>query len=316
MTQLIAIFLDGYRDLSARKLFWITLILSGVVMAGFGLLGVKNGELFFLWFHVDVPIAQYFYDSVFAYVVMGVWLTWVAVGLALISTAGIFPDLLQSGTIDVYLARPISRLRFFLLKYASGLLFVAIQVGIFSVISFAVLGFRGHQWRPSLFLAIPVVLCFFSYLYCVCVLLGVWMRSTIAALLLTILFWGFCSILYQANAGVLMFRQQSERTASFSGRADDLAEARHWAMADRVLLATQTVLPKVKPTINLLDRWMFPEESFARMSGNEENQLRGADFMNELHRRDGTAVTAIGSSLIFEVVVLAIAGWMFCRRDY
>jgi ABC-type transport system involved in multi-copper enzyme maturation permease subunit len=316
MTQLIAIFLDGYRDLAARKLFWITLILSGVVMAGFGLLGINNGELYFLWFHIDVPIAQYFYDSIFAYVVMGVWLTWVAIGLALISTAGIFPDLLVSGTIDLYLARPIGRLRFFLIKYASGLLFVALQVGVFSLASFVVLGIRGHQWRPSLFLAIPVVLCFFSYIYCVCVVLGVWTRSTIAALLLTILFWGFCSLLYQANAGVLMFRNQTELTASFSGRAEDLAEARHWATADRALQATQTVFPKIKPTINLLDRWMFPETTFSRMSGNEQDPHRDADFINELHRRDGTAVSAIGSSLIFEAVVLAVAAWIFCRRDY
>ena len=31
MTQTMAIFLDAYRELNSRKLFWITLILSGVV---------------------------------------------------------------------------------------------------------------------------------------------------------------------------------------------------------------------------------------------------------------------------------------------
>ena len=34
--------------------------------------------------------------------------------------------------------------------------------------------------------AVPLVVCFFSYLFSVCVLLGVWTRSTVAAILLTI----------------------------------------------------------------------------------------------------------------------------------
>ena len=46
-----------------------------------------------------------------------------------------------------------------------------------------------HEWRPSLFLASPYVALLFSYVYAVCVLLGIWTRSTIAALMLAILFY-------------------------------------------------------------------------------------------------------------------------------
>jgi hypothetical protein len=187
---------------------------------------------------------------------------------------------------------------------------------VFSLASFVVLGIRGHQWLPRLFLAVPVVLCFFSYINCVCVLLGVWTRSTIAALLLTLLFWGTCAIMYDANTGLLMMKMETERRARQSSRPEDQAQAQHWATADRLLLATQAVLPKVKPTINLLDRWMFPEDTFSRLSANDADPGRGADFVAELHRRDGTAVSAIGSSLIFEAVVLGVAAWIFCRRDY
>ena len=45
------------------------------------------------------------------------------------------------------------------------------------------------MWEPRLFLAIPIVLCLFSYLYAISVLLGVITRSTIATLLLTVLLW-------------------------------------------------------------------------------------------------------------------------------
>ena len=39
---------------------------------------------------------------------------------------------------------------------------------------------------------IPLVVCSYSYLFCVCVLVGVMTRSTIAAILLTLLFWFIC----------------------------------------------------------------------------------------------------------------------------
>ena len=51
------------------------------------------------------------------------------------------------------------------------------------------IGLRGGAWEPGLFLAVPLVVCFFSYLFSVCVFLGVVTRSTLAALLVTLLFW-------------------------------------------------------------------------------------------------------------------------------
>src|SRR5580692_11650279 len=97
-----------------------------------------------------------------------------------------FPDLLTGGSIDLYLSKPISRLRLFLTKYFTGLLFVGFQVGAFSAASFLVLAIRGQVWIWGVFLAIPIVLVFYSYLYCVCVLIGVLTRSTLTAILLTI----------------------------------------------------------------------------------------------------------------------------------
>lgn len=63
------------------------------------------------------------------------------------------------------------------------------QVTLFSAACFLIIGLRGGAWEPSLFVAVPVVVCFFSYMFCVCVLLGLVTRSTLAALLLTLLFW-------------------------------------------------------------------------------------------------------------------------------
>lgn len=195
MNQTLAIFLDAYRELNARKLFWVVLILSGVVVLAF--LGLSVGDQGIQLFGMQVgrpfPISPddrpLIYKTLFFELGVQWWLTWIATILALISTAGIFPELLTGGSIDLFLSKPIGRVRLFLTKYVAGLAFVFLQVFVFSAASFLVLGIRGGVWVPGVFLAVPVVVCFFSYVYSVCVLLGVITRSTLMALLLAGIFW-------------------------------------------------------------------------------------------------------------------------------
>ena len=42
LTQTIALFYDAYRELNSKKLFWITLLLSGVFVAVLGMLGINK----------------------------------------------------------------------------------------------------------------------------------------------------------------------------------------------------------------------------------------------------------------------------------
>jgi ABC-type transport system involved in multi-copper enzyme maturation permease subunit len=215
MTQTLALLLDAYRELNSKKLFWITLGLSGLVVAVFAGIGVsKNGMTVFFW---TIPIPgintttlppETFYKLAFVQFGIGFWLAWIATILALVSTAPIFPDFLAGGAIELVLSKPIGRLRLFLTKYGAGLLFVMLQVAVFALACFLVIGLRGGVWDWRIFLAIPIVLCFFSYLFGVCVLLGMVTRSTIASLLGTLLFWFFLFMLNSAEMVTLTFRER------------------------------------------------------------------------------------------------------------
>ncbi len=213
MTQTWAIFLEAYRNLNSKKLFWLVLILSALVVMAFACLGINENGLKIAFWQIDnnvlntkqMPPDQ-FYKAMFVQIGIGIWLSWLATILAIISTAGIFPDLLTSGSIDLFVSKPISRLRLFITEYAAGLLFVALQVTIFSAACFLVIGLRGGAWEPGLFLAVPIMVCFFSYLFSVSTLLGVLTRSTVAALLLTLLFWFFVWAIGTAENTLLMFK--------------------------------------------------------------------------------------------------------------
>jgi hypothetical protein len=212
IAQTAVMFVDAYRELHARKMFWIVLILSGVVVGAFALVAVGPKGVTVAGYELPIPLPPgAFYKYLFTSLLIGVWLTWAATILALISTAGIFPDFVAGGSIDLYLSKPISRLRLFLTKYATGLLFVALQVTIFTVLSFVLMRWRSGLWEPGLFLAIPIVVCFFSYLFAVQVLFGMLTRSAIASLLLTMLVWFFVFAVHFAEVRLAAFKVVKER---------------------------------------------------------------------------------------------------------
>jgi hypothetical protein len=236
MNQTYALLLDAYRELNAKKLFWITMILSGLVMVIIAAMGLdRDGYSAFGW---TIPLpemltAQFqymtedqlndaraaFYKGVFQEIGVKWWLTRGAIILAIFSTAALFPDLMTSGAIDTLLTKPIGRLRLFLTKYFLGLGFVALQVAVFSVCGFIVIGVRASDWDPTIFLAIPIVLLYFSYLYAICVLVGVVTRSTLLAVILTVVAWFGMFIVNFADDIIL------EMQASAAVEAD-VAEAR------------------------------------------------------------------------------------------
>jgi len=223
-----AIFVDAYRELNARRLFWIALILSGVVVLAFALVGVSAAnKVSVLGFETPIPLgalgwtAEDLYKAMFVYFGINFWLAWLVTILALVTTAGIFPDFISSGSIDLSLSKPIGRWRLFFTKYVTGLLFVGMQVTVFTAATFLVLGLRAGSWEPWLFLAVPVIVVFFSYLFCICALLGLLTKSTIAALLLTLLAWfgvfaanSADSVLLQVGAQAELRVEQLERQES------------------------------------------------------------------------------------------------------
>jgi ABC-type transport system involved in multi-copper enzyme maturation permease subunit len=221
MTQTGAVFLDAYRSLNAKKMFWVVLSISALAVVMFAFVGIDaEGFKIAIWhfdsnvFNTENVEPAVFYKFIFAEYGVSLWLTWLATILALVSTAGIFPDLINSGSITMLISKPIGRLRLFVLQYLAGLLFVTLQVTVFSLASFLVIGLRGGAWEPGLFMAVPLVVCFFSYLFAACVLVGVATRSTLAALLLTLLFWFFVFAVGTAENTLLLFRTMNEEGVS------------------------------------------------------------------------------------------------------
>ena len=298
MTQTVALFVDAYRLLNARKIFWFTMILTVLVVLCFALVGINDQGIRIITWDIEIPgvntrtgwSPEYFYKFIFNNLGIGIWLSWVATILGLVTTSGIFPEFISTGSIDLILSKPIGRFRLFMTKYVSGLLFVLLQVCVFCGGSFVVIGLRGGVWLPGIFISIPLVVLFFSYLYAFSVFFGILTRSTIAALLLTILCW-FAIFIVQSSESTLLFfvKYQEQKIATYEenlersrtqlagvqnpedrerwdflyqtieARENNLEEALDSGsgvrIAHTILSGAMTVLPKTSQTLDLLSRW-------------------------------------------------------------
>ena len=277
MTAIQAMLVDAYRELNSKKLFWITLFISAFVMLTYASIGFnEQGMSFFfgLWdvesefVREDTPVARLLYRSLFSSFIVGLWLAWVAIILALISTTTIFPDFLASGSIDFVLSKPIGRVKVFLTKYITSLLFVFLQVAIFCVGVFLCLGWRVGEWNWLIFAAIPLVTLLFSYLYCFNVLIGTWTRSALTALLLTLLFWFTIFGVNMAEQIVLQikidqqidYENQQEQVEQLEGQLALLGDApEQEAQRDMIraqISAEAAFMNESKKIVDKLDPWL------------------------------------------------------------
>jgi ABC-type transport system involved in multi-copper enzyme maturation permease subunit len=338
MTAALTILWDSFRLLQARRLFWIALGISMLVAALYASIGFddKGMTLFFGWKHAENPILQHgkpeaaaFYVLLFTDVILKFWLAWIAVALALLSTSSIFPDFIAEGSIGISLSKPVGRLRLFLLKYIGGLLFVALQVALFTTIVFLALGFRTGEWNLTVFWAVPVVTFVFSLLYAVAVWVGIWTRSTLFALLAAFMTWGVSLIgqwtentLYQMahmmpEVGMTVDFKTGQPGESDGTKNDSLITAHKTA---KMVISP---LPKTRDCTTYLKRLIRMKERDSMLAGMSFDMLLTGSLPDPriggaVKRNDErhSAWYVFGTSALFEAVVLSLAAWVFCRRDY
>lgn len=353
--QTLAIFVGAYRELSARKIFWLALAISLLVVGLFACLGINETGISFLGWTFESPMfstnttsPETFNKLLFVNLGVDWWLGVLSTLLALVTTCGIIPDLVAPGSIDLLLAKPITRTRLFLTKYCTGLLFAALQVFVFSTASFFVIGLRGGAWEWALFAAVPIVTFFYSLLFSMCAFIGVLTRSSVASLILTLLAWTIIFTINISesivNSGRIANQMEATKIESELAKTEDpvdedkreeltsdlektLANRPTWDRAHFWFFGVKTFLPKTTDTLKLLDRWLLDGASMP--SRNEESErgpqqafgpkrVKRGEFQRAVKadEQSHSIWWVLGTSLVFEGIVLGLATVIFVRRDY
>lgn len=308
-----AMLMDALRESMDRRTFWVMTGITLLVMASLLTISFRPNEvsmLFGIWVQTLDEVGLAFADpkAVAQLMIMGLldlFLNTIGMILMLIGTASMFPDFQEPGRIDILLGKPISRLRLFLYRYAACMMFVAIQAAMFVGLLILVAGLRWGVWLPRILIAIPLAVLLFSYCFCVSALIGTKLRSTTAAILISLAAW---------------FAFSMPDTIREMGASRQLGEAK---TANAIVEKVAWALPKTGDIPYLAQRFSRTGVLVQHMAMNEGSPSEDPLEMDpaKLRRLEESRLHAdpfysIGSSLAFEAILVALAAWVFIKRDF
>jgi ABC-type transport system involved in multi-copper enzyme maturation permease subunit len=339
MRETATILLDTLHLLRARKLFWVVLGISLLVALcyasigfhdegwsiGFGLKSFEDPNL-----QKGSDIGEVFYLLLFTNFINPHWLGFLAVVLALMTSCSVFPEMMREGSIETVISKPVSRWKIFAVKYLGMLGFMAIPLAAFCLIVFLAMGLRVGVWKPEVFWAVPLLTFVFSILYSFAVFIGIWTRSTLFALLATVMLWGACFLVHisesffyrlvilPANAGLQVDFETGE-TAETEAYTPPEGPVKMY----HGLRRATWILPKPRKTTLLLERLIVFDDELGPLSGvSLTGILMGAPEQGLSREAQAKASERMSlteilfPSALFQVVMLGVAGWIFYRRDF
>lgn len=339
MRQIYTILLDSVRMLLAHKLFWVSLLIStliGLVYLSIGLdekgysigFGLYKTESPF--FNNATPEGEWFYLELFRNYITRFWIGSGSILLALISTVSVFPEFTREGAIEVSLSKPVSRLKLFLTKYVGCLLFVLIQMTIFTILIFVALKVRLNYENWSVFYVIPVITFAYSLIHCVQVLVGIMSRSSLIALLVGICFW-MCiwgiqiseDLSYKFGYAMPAEKIEPDWTRGGFKKVEEPDENSFFRSTYDTLDVMTKPLPKIREvTISLTSLVKFKNTNsyleHVDLSTSMENgsiELKQPRIEKRTRTRHSMSYFYL-TSLAFEIVILGAALWVFLRKDY
>jgi ABC-type transport system involved in multi-copper enzyme maturation permease subunit len=136
----------------------------------------------------------------FVFALQSAIVEWIAcffgVIFSLIVTAGMLPNLIRRGTVEFWLSKPVDRVRVILFKFVGGILFVLPLAAALIGGSFLILSLRTGHWNFWFLAALGVFVVYYGVLHAMSMLFGLWTRSTVAAIFLTLMMWVLSSLAF------------------------------------------------------------------------------------------------------------------------
>jgi ABC-type transport system involved in multi-copper enzyme maturation permease subunit len=196
--------------------------------------------------------------------------------LALFATAHLVPRLQEKGTIDLYLSRPVGRIPLLLSRYAGGLLLAAANLVYLIGSMWLIIVWKTRVLHPRFLLSGAVILFTIAALMAFAFLIGVITSSTGVSLMATYAIFFFSAILVTH---------------------DKISAAVSTETAARIVDGLYWMLPKTaelgQATIALVAGAQAPER-----------------LANVAH------FAVFGSTALFGAASLALASWLFSRKDF
>jgi ABC-type transport system involved in multi-copper enzyme maturation permease subunit len=102
---------------------------------------------------------------------------------SLISTSSFIPSMLEKGTIDLLISKPISRFSILISKFLGAVLFVAISMVFLIGSIWLILSLKSGYWSPAFLYSILSLTAAFAVMYSITILIGLLTNSSVISIL-------------------------------------------------------------------------------------------------------------------------------------
>ncbi len=209
--------------------------------------------------------------------------------LLLLWASGFLPEFLRPRAASVLLTKPIPRWALLVGKFLGVLAFVAFQVAVFVLGTWAALGLRTGVWHPGYLACIPLLVLEFAVLYSFSTLLAVWTRNTAVCVVGSLVLWALCSAV-NLNRLAAVARPDGSAVSPVAGA---LLEAGYW------------VLPK---PVDL--------DAVSQQAVGAEKDFRPLPELRALETGRSSLLLSVLTSLLFSAAVLGAASRRLAKTDY
>jgi ABC-2 type transport system permease protein len=126
----------------------------------------------------------------------------------IISSASFIPSMVDKGTIDLLLSKPLSRFNILLSKYLGAVIFVGISLVYFIGAIWLILSIKSGYWNFSFLFTILSLTFAFAVMYSIVVVIGLTTQSSIIAILVNLfLLFVLCPVLAARETVIFTFVQ-------------------------------------------------------------------------------------------------------------
>ncbi len=215
LIQSAALVRDTFREAFARKIFW-------------GLFGISTAMILFFLFlmRIDVVEGAAATYSLFGsnpkdmdlaqivkgtYAFIAVFLFSFGMFLAVFASAGLIPNLLEPGRIELLLSKPVGRVHLLLGRFVGNLLVVSANTTFLVAGVWVILGVKTGIWIPHFLVTIFASIFLFTVLLTVVVLTGVAFESAALSTMITVALMIMSPILAQEKIVVKLLSSEWSR---------------------------------------------------------------------------------------------------------
>jgi ABC-type transport system involved in multi-copper enzyme maturation permease subunit len=177
----------------------------------------------------------------FSFSMIGVW----TILIAIFSSSGFVPEMMQKGNIDLLLSKPVSRDQIILGKFLGVNLFILINLAFLFLGIWLIVSFKFQLWDFNFLWVIIIIPFTFAILYSIIMFFGLITGNSIIGMMIAY----FIFIIFSP---LLAHYQQvtSGNSDSFSGFDDALISLSENSFADTIIMGFYYIVPKTSELLS------------------------------------------------------------------